>query len=1592
MEYGWSGSGTYLTAPIVVLTTEMAGLPPSAGDVLAVSAAFANSRGAVWADVEFIAGASCSPPADSFVEVWVLRSLDGGLTFEDGSSTAAPARAADITIPIPSGTSITPHAGMPGLMLPPGTFKVALRNQMGITVPTGSTLRIAIYGEGSVDDTSGPVMNGDANGTQAYRIADMLERFGVVTYSQSSITVNPWGAGTSDYTTASVIQALTWLTANSGMICNIREYHVAGADTDLGSGQLTWCPTVAAALGAKFSVSLLRGAGTSDAATLVGMATSSANGTGWLSWAEGLNTPNDGSVTAANCITVQQAIYTGCTATQSLTYPVTAVGPSFTYATLPPEGASAITGYLTAGQKTALLASTTLASIRYFPALNPGYDDSAGRGGNSDDVAVGLSNYYGKPLIVGEWHPTSGNTDSPSHAIDDSFGAFYAALMMLHAHRLGFVAWFWKSLFDIGRSGESPWTRVGLFPNAGSDTPRLPARTIRAMYALTGDTGASKRSFTTSRLDYSISGLPAAGSNATPWTGGHHRLFQNSGGTFYLFVWNEQRPILGSATTVTIAFARSMARVVHYDLTTDPTTAETPVTTQTNITSLTFSLTASVHLFVISPLGSIVPTESAQDTTLSSPAGAIYDAAGVSYTLVSNPPFGLQVNHAGQTDLSNVITLFYHDHLVWAQNASGVFQYWNGMSWITGNDPRIVAGESADGLTISSPGPIIYASQIPGQTAGATLDQWTLTIDAKVARNGSTAAVDFTANVRQVVYHNHYVYHVNFSDQWYYWTTVWNATTAPFGATESAEGTIVNTVGPVIYASTSPGQPAFGTLDKFEINVSAQVVRNDIADTGTSALLELLYHNHIVYQEASNPSIYGAPGWWSWSGTGWVDTPSPLTPTESTDGTDITVAGTIIYASQTPGQPAGATLDQWTFTGGQVTKNGSTSGAGFSSGVNRMYYAGHFVYQSSPTQNSLGYTPGWWQWNGTTWVDCAPPQPATKTISISTIPQQTVGQSFTVTGTLGAYVTAPSLQYRDNAGAYVAFPGGALVTATAFSFVHPSIGSASASFTVGVRDAGATAITVTSNTFAVVAAGSVTLTGMTLSGTSILAGASAGTPIGTIAVQATGGSFSGSLAVDDVARFQIGALSALQNKIPLSQGSYPINLTATMSGATGSPFVRPFTIAAAASGNTTVNLSDPTGQVMSKYIWGFSTGALGDVFPQPGGPPSTHFDVAARTTEQNTMAQIRPTLLRVNADQGLYQEYSANGQTSNMNNWWNNHTKFMDPAYRFVVGIGWPWPGASASQAASWAFTFANGQKQAGHEIFYWEVGNEPAGGQSVSTYSSYFNAIADQLHLVNPAYKVGGPNTSYFSQYNDLQWINGGANQVVNGAKRLGFYVAHSYNVDQSEPTLADKYAKANGIDTTVRDLLDANGLAGCPIYMNEYNMDGTPGRETLQGTYVGAIYIALELHNSFAILGSRFEGAGLWDIIYDQNYGAVANRDVSPGGNPSTIDPQGYYLGKAGQTLFGTEYRTSTTIANMKILAVKPTTTTFAIQLINYDTSSNKTVSLSLLGGTPSGTITRWEIGKSSPNTPTISTQPSLATISVASETIVILSGQVS
>jgi len=134
-----------LSGATTLLSSELNSLANSSANALSAAGTAVAATGHLYGFVEFVAGANYTPTANGFIELWLLQSIDG-TNFEDGTATVAPARVADVIIPVRAGTTITPraNAGLPPIVLPPGSFKPIARNQTGAALPaSGNLIRIA---------------------------------------------------------------------------------------------------------------------------------------------------------------------------------------------------------------------------------------------------------------------------------------------------------------------------------------------------------------------------------------------------------------------------------------------------------------------------------------------------------------------------------------------------------------------------------------------------------------------------------------------------------------------------------------------------------------------------------------------------------------------------------------------------------------------------------------------------------------------------------------------------------------------------------------------------------------------------------------------------------------------------------------------------------------------------------------------------------------------------------------------------------------------------------------------------------------------------------------------------------------------------------------------------------------------------------------------------------------------------------------------------------------------------------------------------------------------------------------------------------
>ena len=330
---------------------------------------------------------------------------------------------------------------------------------------------------------------------------------------------------------------------------------------------------------------------------------------------------------------------------------------------------------------------------------------------------------------------------------------------------------------------------------------------------------------------------------------------------------------------------------------------------------------------------------------------------------------------------------------------------------------------------------------------------------------------------------------------------------------------------------------------------------------------------------------------------------------------------------------------------------------------------------------------------------------------------------------------------------------------------------------------------------------------------------------------------------------------------------------------------------------------------------------------------------------------------------------------------------FLANGARLVFGIG-PRAGDTSLSPATWA-QYAKATalhfREIGQEITYWEAGNEcdPMGAV---VYSRYFNAIADALHSVSPAFLVGGPVASWWNGIDLPAFIS------QSGA-RLGFIDFHSYPVSGTESTQAAYEGAVAFADVlSARKAVAGTVAASLPIGLLEYNMNGEKQPDGLyglpaQGTITGAVYAALLLTRAFASDpdASSLMG-GLWDLVGDSNYGAIGNaRDKT---NYHLIDEQGRYLRQAARLMPGQQVTATTTVADLQVLATR-NGQGFSVQLVNYNLGKKQSVAISIKGRTTSSPVARWELSATYPNG-LLSTAPSLSQVPLPPQSIVILSGQ--
>jgi len=406
-----------------------------------------------------------------------------------------------------------------------------------------------------------------AEGVQAKRIAELIERFGVNTFS-SLDEHNAWGSWPADYRPESVIDALRYMLGDSGFAFRLREYHYAGREDT----QRPWLKQITAALpGTEVALCVGANGTAADVPSMLDLAADPANGVRWI---EGENEPNTNFGSGEVPYPVTQAVQDEC-------WPgpagVTVMGPSIVAGTPHPEGW--ITGYCdTPENMAALNASMAWGNGHYYPPHCPGVP---GTGYSIGEYVGGLAGVYGHPIALTEFHPT---LYAQSHTEgDDARDAFYTLLSLLHCGQddLASGLW-WYALFDYGST-----YKCGLFPKEHAVDPRPVADALRNLCAICADRG-DRHGFAPGKLDVVVAGLP----EEAGWD-----VYQASDGRFLLPVWHAaEDSYQGPPIAVDVTFATPVSVALY-----DPLRGAAPISQTAGATVLSFALPPGVVVIEVHP-------------------------------------------------------------------------------------------------------------------------------------------------------------------------------------------------------------------------------------------------------------------------------------------------------------------------------------------------------------------------------------------------------------------------------------------------------------------------------------------------------------------------------------------------------------------------------------------------------------------------------------------------------------------------------------------------------------------------------------------------------------------------------------------------------------------------------------------------------------------------------------------------------------------------------------------------------------------------------------------------------------------------------
>jgi hypothetical protein len=473
-----------------------------------------------------------------------------------------------------------------------------------------------------------------------------------------------------------------------------------------------------------------------------------------------------------------------------------------------------------------------------------------------------------------------------------------------------------------------------------------------------------------------------------------------------------------------------------------------------------------------------------------------------------------------------------------------------------------------------------------------------------------------------------------------------------------------------------------------------------------------------------------------------------------------------------------------------------------------------------------------------------------------------------------------------------------------------------------------------------------------------------------------------------VNNFAISGSANIVTNVAMPVGTYSLVLRATQAGIVNSPYTNPAPISisvttvtnppgpAASSSFLTADftsamnypLGGPGQQVVSQRLYGASG----------GGFANNNWAVFTNTTYRTLASTINYGLMYFKNSSGTsYWNADGTVNTAAFTNLINN-LPAIDPLGISGVILGADWSGTNAAPGANGnpsvfgnrmaaVATYLNGVTMPGGRKFplVGFIGqDEPNSSFNAdpTVTGPYYNAMATAVKAVSPSFLIAGPNTDSMLQ----NWMAYFTSSSVPNLDVLSYdcFAGNGVASDPNDSAWRGKTYAGGGYRYAGDAQFASQNMGRNPtaLLLGGYNIgDGT---EACCMSHQGAVFQAYSLIQM--LNNSKVQcWACMWDGWGDGAYGIITDPtyqgSVYGVTSQMQITPRGYFMAQGVRHVYGPRFNVTANSSGMLTCAVKPTSTTFGLLVVNSG-QGNQSGQVALshwpINGSGTGTASVWQL----------------------------------